>query len=79
MPNKSLATRIRHFILALGTVLALVYVGLPLLTNSVDILQRMSVQLDKNGIDPSRYYYTDIEQVNESVQHIRQVFEDLRQ
>lgn len=77
MPKKSLATRIRHFILALGTVLALVYVALPLLTNSYDILQRMSVHLENTGIDPSRYYYTDIEQVNESVRHIQQVFEDL--
>ena len=33
----------------------------------------MSVYLDKNGIDPSRYYYTDVEQVQEGEDYLRTV------
>ncbi len=39
---------------------------LPLLTRSVPILHRMAQHLEETGIDPSRYYYTDVVQVKES-------------
>jgi hypothetical protein len=59
--------------MVLGTALVFVYVFLPLLTNSFGILHRMSVYLDRNGIDPSRYYYTDVEQVQEGEDYLRMV------
>ena len=75
MHEKSLPVRIKNFVLATGTVLAFVYLFLPLLTNSCGILHRMSVYLDDNGIDPTRYYYTDVEQVQEGEEYLRSVLE----
>ena len=71
MNEKKLPERLKNFALATGATLAFVYVFLPLLTNSCGILHRMSVYLDNNGIDPTRYYYTDVEQVHESERYIR--------
>jgi hypothetical protein len=31
------------------------------------------VYLDNNGIDPTRYYYTDVEQVQEGEDYLRSV------
>jgi hypothetical protein len=73
MNEKSLPVRIKNFFLALGTALAFVYLFLPLLTSSCGILHRMSVYLDNNGIDPTRYYYTDVEQVQEGEDYLRRV------
>jgi hypothetical protein len=74
--NNSLPQRLRNFILALGAVLLFVYGFLPLLTNSFQVLSRMSQYLDENGIDPSRYYYTDVEQVREAEQYLDSVLND---
>lgn len=63
MTEKSLPVRLKNFVLVLGTALVFVYIFLPFLTNSFGVLNRMSVYLDENGIDPTRYYYTDVEQV----------------
>jgi hypothetical protein len=71
MNEKSLPERLRNFVLATGATLAFVYVFLPLLTSSCGILHRMSVYLDNNGIDPTRYYYTDVEQVKEGEEYLR--------
>ena len=71
MNEKSLAVRLKNFVLATGTALAFVYVFLPLLTSSCGVLHRMSVYLDNNGIDPTRYYYTDVEQVKEGEEYLR--------
>ena len=71
MNEQSLPVRLKNFALALGTALAFVYLFLPLLTNSFDVLHKMSVYLDGNGIDPTRYYYTDVEQVAEGEQYLR--------
>ncbi|MDD2466359.1 MAG: hypothetical protein PHI97_20355 [Desulfobulbus sp.] len=73
MNEKSLPTRIRNFVLTLGSMMVFIYVLLPMLTDSCPILHRMSVYLDNNGIDPTRYYYTDVEQVKESERYIRAV------
>jgi len=70
MTEKSLPRRMGDFVAALGAALTIVYVLLPLLTNSVGVLHRMSVSLEENGIDPSRYYYTDVEQVRESERYL---------
>lgn len=70
MSEKSLPVRLKNFVLALGTTLAFVYLFLPFLTSSCGILNRMSVYLDANGIDPTRYYYTDVEQVQEGEQYL---------
>jgi hypothetical protein len=75
MNEKSLSVRLKNFVLATGTALAFVYLFLPLLTNSCGILHRMSVYLDNNGIDPTRYYYTDVEQVQEGEEYLRSVLE----
>ena len=76
MIEKSLPSRIRKFIITLAGVLAFIYILLPLLTGSFDILFRMSLSLDENRIDPSRYYYTDVDQVMESEQYLRMVLDD---
>ena len=75
MNEKSLPVRLKNFVLATGTALAFVYLFLPLLTSSCGILHRMSVYLDNNGIDPTRYYYTDVEQVQEGEEYLRSVLE----
>lgn len=71
MPHERLSLRLRNFVLTLGSVMVFIYVLLPMLTDSCPILHRMSVYLDNNGIDPTRYYYTDVEQVKESENYIR--------
>jgi hypothetical protein len=73
MNEERLAVRLKKFVLVMGAALAFVYLFLPMLTNSVGILHRMSVYLDRNGIDPSRYYYTDVEQVQEGEDYLRMV------
>jgi hypothetical protein len=70
MNKQSLFFRICKFFAALSTVLFFVYVLLPKLTHSSTVLQKMSLCLEENSIDPSRYYYTDIEQVKESEQYL---------
>lgn len=74
--NHSLPRRMTRFTLSLGLMLTFVYVFLPALTGSCSILHRMSLYLDENGIDPSRYYYTDVEQVKESEIYLRTVLSD---
>ena len=76
MNEQSLPVRLKNFALALGTALAFVYLFLPLLTNSFGVLHRMSVYLDDNGIDPTRYYYTDVAQVAEGEQYLRFALEE---
>lgn len=76
MSEKSLSVRLRNFVLALGGTLAFVYLFLPLLTSSCEVLTRMSVYLDANGIDPTRYYYTDVEQVKEGEDYLRSVLKE---
>ncbi len=68
--NSSLPHRIRNLAVSLGTALLFVYVVLPLLTRSSDTLSTMSDLLDTSGIDPTRYYYTDVEQVWEAEHYI---------
>ena len=76
MTEKSLSVRLRNFALVLGSALAVVYIFLPLLTTSCGILNRMSVYLDNNGIDPTRYYYTDVAQVKEGEDYLRFALEE---
>ena len=71
--DKSLFHRLRNFTVILGGVLFFVYVFLPFLTDSFAILSSMSAYLDENGIDPTRYYYTDVEQVIEAEQYLDSV------
>ncbi len=76
MAEKSWVLRLGSFTVALGACLIFVYLLLPLLTNSCGILHRMSVYLDANGIDPTRYYYTDVEQVAEAEQYLHAALAD---
>lgn len=76
MQEKCLRVRIGQFVLAMATALTFVYVFLPFLTSSCGILNRMSIYLENNGIDPTRYYYTDVEQVKESELYLRSVLHD---
>jgi len=43
---------------------------LPALTRSCEPLQRMARVVEESGIDPSRYFYTDVEAVGEAVHTI---------
>ncbi|MFH1156144.1 MAG: hypothetical protein V1793_20245 [Pseudomonadota bacterium] len=76
MNGKNLWHRTLKFILAAGLTLSLIFGLLPWLTGSVTVLHRMSMSLEENGIDPSRYYYTDVEQVIESEQYLRTVLDN---
>ena len=76
MIEKNLSDRISRFVIVFGLTLILVYGLLPWLTGSFDVLNRMSLSLDENGINPSSYYYTDVEQVIESEQYLRIVLDD---
>ena len=69
--SASLLRRLCSFTAAIGLLLAFIYGALPLLTDSVDILQRMSLVLNEQDIDPSRYYYSDVAQVRESELYLR--------
>jgi hypothetical protein len=64
--SASLPRRLCSFTAAIGLLLAFIYGALPLLTDSVDILQR-----NEQDIDPSRYYYSDVAQVRESELYLR--------
>ena len=74
--SSSLPARVGKFILILGIALAFIYGFLPMLTSSVPVLGRMAQYLDSNGIDPTRYYYTDVEQVKEAELYLRSVLRD---
>lgn len=73
--KNSLLRRLRNFVLTLAAALFVVYVFLPYFTSSFAVLQRMSDSLEENGIDPSRYYYTDVEQVKEAECYLDSVLE----
>lgn len=60
---------------SLSVCLLFVYVFLPYLTESVSILHRMSQYLESNGIDPTRYYYTDVAQVKEAERYLETVLD----
>jgi hypothetical protein len=68
-------TRQRWFRLAASLAGMLILFGLvlPHLTRSVPILRHMAENLEENGIDPSRYYYTDVEQVQEGERYLSRV------
>lgn len=74
--QQPLSQRIGKFILVLCTVLVFVYGVLPLVTSQVPILDRMRSYLDNNGIDPTRYFYTDVEQVAEGERYLRQAIRE---
>ena len=74
--NNSLPQRLRKFIITFGALLLFVYGFLPFLTNSFTVLNRMSQYLDENGIDPTRYYYTDVVQVKEAEEYLDSVLHD---
>ena len=76
MTEKSLPVRLKNFVMVLGIAFAFVYVFLPFLTHSFGILNRMSMYLDENGIDPTRYYYTDVVQVKEGEDYLRFALEE---
>lgn len=65
-----LSRRLGHFALSLSLALLFIYGFLPAMTGAVPVLARMAGYLDQNGIDPTRYYYTDVEQVQEGEHHI---------
>lgn len=72
----SMSKKCTRFAASLGACLLFVFVFLPFLTESVGILKKMSSYLDKNGIDPTRYYYTDVEQVREAENYLRSVLDE---
>lgn len=66
----SMLQKIGKLAASLSVCLIFVYVFLPYLTESVGILNRMSQYLENNGIDPTRYYYTDVVQVEEAENYL---------
>lgn len=67
-----LSTRNRLFrlTLTLAGTLCFFCLVLPALNRSVAILGKMAGDLAENGIDPTRYYYTDVEQVKEGERYL---------
>ncbi len=72
----SMLRKCAKLVTSLGACLVFVYVFLPFVTESVGILNKMSQSLDNNGIDPTRYYYTDVEQVKESENYLRRTLNE---
>lgn len=70
MKDMTLGRRMSRLALALGGLLLFAQVLLPALTRSCEPLQRMAQVIEDNDIDPSRYYYTDVEAVGEAVHTI---------
>ncbi len=73
MVEKNLMGRIMKFIAVFGCAIVFVYVFLPWVTRSFEPLDHMAKSLEESGIDPSSYYYTDVEQVIESEQYLETV------
>ncbi|KJS03470.1 MAG: hypothetical protein VR65_00380 [Desulfobulbaceae bacterium BRH_c16a] len=71
----SMLQKIGKLTASLSVCLVFVYVFLPYLTESVGILNRMSQYLESNGIDPTRYYYTDVVQVKEAENYLKTVLD----
>lgn len=70
MPKGSLVGRWCRLTLAVSCVLVFSNVILPALTRSCDRLSRMAAALEDSGIDPSRYYYTDVPAVGDAIHNI---------
>lgn len=70
MTDITLGRRLFRLALALGGLLLFANILLPALTRSCEPLQRMAQVVEDNDIDPSRYYYTDVEAVGEAVHTI---------
>ena len=70
---KTLPLRLRDFFFTLACGLFFFYVLLPYITSTVPVLRQTSILLEKHDIDPSRYYYTDVEQVAEGEAYLRSV------
>ncbi len=70
MNKASFSIRVRRLLLGLVAMVVFSNVLLPALTRSCDKLEYMATVLDERDIDPSRYYYTDIEAVSEANQNI---------
>ena len=68
---KSLPLRLRDFVVSLLAGVVFFYVLLPFINNSFTILRKTSAHLENHGIDPSRYYYTDVDQVAEGENYLR--------
>jgi hypothetical protein len=70
---KSLPLRLRNFFLTLACGLFFFYVLLPFVNDTIPVLRQTSSLLEEHDIDPSRYYYTDVEQVAEGEAYLRSV------
>ncbi len=66
MNEISLRVRVRRLIIGAIAMLFFAIVFLPALTRSCDKLEYMAQVLEEDNIDPSRYYYTDIEAVGDA-------------
>ncbi len=75
----SMLQNICNLMVSFSFCLIFVYIFLPYVTASVDILNRMSQQLESKDIDPTRYISTDVAQVKEAEDYFKTVFEDNRQ
>ena len=73
MKTDSVLKRWTRFFVFLSLAFSFVYGFLPFLTRSFSVLDNMAHSLEENGIDPSRYYYTDVEQVKEGEFYLRGV------
>jgi hypothetical protein len=71
----SMLRKVGKLAVSLSVCLIFIYVFLPYLTESVGILNRMSQYLESNGIDPTRYYYTDVAQVKEAENYLDTVLD----
>ena len=70
MADVKLSVRLCRLAVAIGCALLFSNVMLPALTRSCDRLERMAAVIEDSGIDPSRYYYTDVAAVGEAIHAI---------
>lgn len=72
MPIPQQFLRFGRFLCLLGGIIVFVFAFLPWLTQSLNPLRQMEQHLQETGIDPSRYFYTDVEQVSEAEAYLRE-------
>jgi len=70
MSQQSLTVRFGKLLLGISAIVLFSTVLLPSLTRSCDKLAQLSAMLEEKEIDPSRYYYSDVDKVGDASQEM---------
>lgn len=70
MSQQPLFLRFGKLLLGIAVIVLFSTVLLPTLTRSCDKLAQLSAMLEEKEIDPSRYYYSDVDKVGDASQEL---------